>query len=150
MSGSGYTFILAKWQRDARDICSVREQVLRELAASDFPPIDASTDECAYHVLVYDAAERAVGVARMQADGRIDYVAVLRPWRGTTVGAALLTYLVHIAQARRLMSVWTYAPEQVRRFFERNGFEPESGSPDLLNRYVRTVRREAPKTVAVH
>ena len=95
---SGYTFILATWRNDAADIRAVREQVWEEAYGGEWPQGDLLGEERAFHVLAYDAAGRAVGVARMQADGRIDYVAVRKPWRGVTVGGALLAYLVHIAR----------------------------------------------------
>lgn len=119
---SGYTFILATWRNDAADIRAVREQVWEEAYGGEWPQGDLLGEERAFHVLAYDAAGRAVGVARMQADGRIDYVAVRKPWRGVTVGGALLAYLVHIAQARRLENVWSIVPSSVQKFFAKNLF----------------------------
>lgn len=119
---SGYTFILATWRNDAADIRAVREQVWEEVYSGERSPGDGSGEELAFHVLAYDAAGRAVGAARMQEDGRIDYVLVRKPWRGDTVGGALLAYLVHIAQARRLENVWSIVPPSVQRFFAKNLF----------------------------
>jgi GNAT superfamily N-acetyltransferase len=136
---SGYTFILAKWRNDAEDICAVREQVLGEAFGGRWEYGDAESEERAFHVLVYDSAGRAVGAARMQPDGCIDYVAVRRPWRGVTLGGALLSYLVHIAQARRLDSVWSVVPASAQTFFKRNHFVATGSEGDAGRKWVRRV-----------
>ncbi len=124
MSISGYTFVLAEWSSDRRQIVFLREQVfVRELRQR--PALGAEeNDERAYHVLVYDSGGRAVGAGRMQPDGGVDYVVVLKPWCGNTVGGALLTYLVHIAHALWLDSAWSIVPVSTQGFFQRNGFVP--------------------------
>jgi GNAT superfamily N-acetyltransferase len=135
MGESGYTFIVANWRNDAQDIRAVREQVLLE-AGGAWEFGEPATEERAFHVLAYDAAGRAVGVARMQENGCIDYVAVRRPWRGVTVGGALLAYLIHIAQVKRLASVWAFVPPAVRGFFQKSGFAPAGDGGQRLVRAV--------------
>lgn len=122
MSGSGYTFILGNWRSDAAVIRAVREPVL--IAELGMRPelLELPDDSEAFHVLVFDSGGRAVGAARMRRDGQIDYVAVLRPWRGRTVGGALLSYLHHIAFTRGIQHIWAMSPESARRFFEKNRF----------------------------
>ncbi len=122
MTASGYTFLLANWRNDADSIRAVREQVLREELGLDWLFGDEAAEADAFHVLACDAAGRDVGVARMQRDGRIDYIAVLRPWRRVTVGGAILSYLVHIAQAQDIPAVWSEVPAAAERFFTKNGF----------------------------
>lgn len=151
MGGSGYTFILGNWRTDAATIRAVREPVLiAELGlAPEF--LDMDDENEAFHVLVYDFGSRPVGVARMQRDGRIDYVVVLRPWRGRTVGGALLTYLHHIAFARGIDHIWGMVPESAQRFFEKNRFVAADEIPDGAEpgrrKFVRAVSkpgRQAP------
>jgi GNAT superfamily N-acetyltransferase len=142
MTNSGYTFILANWRNDADDIRSVREAVLRGDHGGNWNFADALADEQAFHVLAYDSAGRAVGAARMQPDGRIDYLAVHKPWRGVTVGGALLMYLLHIARKRQLGRVWAVVPAHARKFFEKNRFVSMPGNADGNrgdSRWVREV-----------
>lgn len=142
MTASGYTFLLANWRRDADSIRAVREQVLRDELGFDWPFGDEAAEADAFHVLACDAAGRDVGVARMQRDGRIDYIAVRRPWRRATVGGAILSYLVHIAQAQNIPAVWSDVPAATEPFFARNGFiGTDSGvSPGAAGRrLLRTV-----------
>lgn len=124
MANSGYSFFLASWRNDADDIRAVREPVLQESFGGSWEHDDPVSEEQFYHVLAYDAVGRAVGAARMQPDGYIDYVVVLKPWRGVTVGSALLAFLMHIARNRNLEQVWCDVPESAQRFFARNGFTP--------------------------
>lgn len=122
MTGSGYTFLLASWRNDADSIRAVREQVLRDELGLEWRFGDETAEADAFHILACDAAGRGVGVARMQRDGRIDYIVVLRPWRRVTVGGAILAYLVHVAQAQNIPTVWSDVPAAAERFFTRNGF----------------------------
>jgi GNAT superfamily N-acetyltransferase len=139
---SGYTFIFGKWDRDADDIRLVRDQVFREELGFGEGFIDERGDSGAIHVLVYEGGGgRAVGAARMQADGLIDYVAVLRPWRGNTVGGAIVSYLAHIAQVKNMETLWSEVTGDSLAFFRKNGFNEtgvESGRGDT--RRLRVVR----------
>ncbi len=154
MTSSGYTFILGTWGSDAADIRQVREQVLVSEMGLSRELLELANESQALHVLVYDSGGRVVGAARMQPDGRIDYVAVLRPWRGWTVGGALLGYLHHIAWVRQLEKIWSVVPESARRFFEKNRFLPADEAPPADGfpgqRYTRMVRRPGSESVALH
>jgi len=154
MSTSGYTFILGNWRNDAATIRAVREQVLIAEMGLAREPLDAADENGAFHVVVYDSGGRAVGAARMQPDGRIDYVVVLRPWRGRTVGGALLAYLHHIAHARGIEHIWAVAPESAQRFFGKNRFvasaETRSDSGEREQKYTRAVSKPGRQLPPVH
>jgi len=128
MHTSGYTFILASWKQDSEQIASVRDQVLLHELGIDTNKLDLLENEAGYHVLVFDAGGRAVGVARLLENGRISYIAVLRPWRGKTVGRALLLYLNHIAYVKKLQQIWIEEPLHSTNFFLKNKFIPFSNS----------------------
>jgi len=146
---SGYTFTLANWQRDAVDIRQVRDQVLVTELGQSREALEENDAPQVFHVLVYDSGGRAVGAARMQRDGRVDYVAVLRPWRGRTVGGALISYLHHIAYAQRIDHLWSIVPDSATRFFERNRFSPSvEAMPQGTRKYVRVVMRPGTSTAA--
>lgn len=148
MAASGYTFIFSKWERDQDDIRAVRDQVFRDEMGLGGEFIDEAQDEDAIHVLVYEAGGRAVGTARMRSDGLVDYVAVLRPWRGNTVGGAILTYLAHIAEVKHMSSLWSEATSESVGFFRKNGFHEtdlETGRGDHhFRRMVRPIADSSP------
>ena len=77
------------------------------------------------HVLALTADGSAVGTGRLLPDGHIGRMAVLRPWRGRGVGAALLTELLRIAQAAGLEDLALNAQTHAIAFYARFGFEPE-------------------------
>jgi GNAT superfamily N-acetyltransferase len=147
MGASGYSFFLASWPRDRGDIQLAREQGL--------PPewlptlVSEEADRGAWHVTAYDGAGRLVGAGRMQPDGRVDYVTVLRPWRYATVGGALLAYLLHIAEVRRMEAVYCEPPDEARRFFGKNGFVATADAPGPL-RLVRVIRPGMWRKPATH
>jgi len=154
MSTSGYTFILGNWRNDAATIRALREQVLIVEMGLAREPLDAADESGAFHVVVYDGGGRAVGAARMQPDGRIDYVVVLRPWRGRTVGGALLAYLHHIACARGIEHIWAVVPESAQRFFGKNRFVASAGSGSNSEmrgqKFTRAVAQSGHRPPPVH
>lgn len=82
-------------------------------------------DETCVHVLARDDKDRAIGTARMTADGHIGRMAVLRAWRNRGVGSAMLTALITIARARQLPWVQLDAQTQALDFYLRHQFEPQ-------------------------
>jgi GNAT superfamily N-acetyltransferase len=153
VASSGYTFIFGKWERDAEDIRAVREQVFRDELGFGEGFIDEDRDDGAIHVLVYEGGGRPVGVARMQTDGLIDYVAVLRPWRGKTVGGAIVSYLAHIAQVKHMETLWSEVTGDSLAFFRKNGFSEtgmETGRHDTHRRRMVRPIGDATGPVRVH
>lgn len=153
MNTSGYTFVLGNWRNDAAIIRALREPVLMDELDMPAELLELPDEDAACHILVYDSGGRAVGTARMRADGRIDYVVVLRPWRGRTVGGAMLSYLHHIAFVRGLGQMWGMVPESARRFFEKNRFVAAADLADRADagrrKFVRAVSRPG-EQISVH
>ena len=116
---------LADW-RDARDLLMrVRTEVfIREQAVPPELELDGRDAACA-HVLARDAAGAPIGAGRLLPDGQIGRMAVLPAWRGTGVGAAMLTALVEEARRRGVREVHLHAQTRARRFYERHGFRAE-------------------------
>src|SRR6185295_7398022 len=69
-------------------------------------------DKDCIHAVAYDDAGKAIGTARMQADGQIGRMAVVKEWRRRGVGAALLEGLLDEARKRSLADVRLLAPVQ--------------------------------------
>jgi len=154
MSTSGYTFVLGNWRNDAAAIRTVREQVLIAEMGLTREQLDVADENGAFHVVAYDSGGRSIGAARMQRDGRIDYVVVLRPWRGRTVGGALLAYLHHVAYARGIKHIWAVVPESAHRFFGKNRFvasaETGSNTEKREQKYTRAVSKPGRQPPPVH
>ena len=109
---------------------ALAEQPIRNIRATVFileqaVPEDSEWDgldpRCA-HVLAWNDAGEAVGTARMQANGTIGRMAVLKDWRGRGVGRALLHALLDLATKRGLPRVTLSAQTHALGFYERAGF----------------------------
>jgi predicted GNAT family N-acyltransferase len=112
---------LAPWsaaQNEARRIrfaVFVEEQrVPAELELDDM-------DEPSVHALAFEGNE-AVGTARLLPDGHIGRMAVMKPWRGRGVGAALLRRLVDAARERGDREVLLSAQVHALGFYRAQGF----------------------------
>jgi N-acetylglutamate synthase-like GNAT family acetyltransferase len=150
MNQSGYTFILARWDKEQALLSDIQQQ----LFADDVITISNELAKDAFHILVFDGGGRTVGTARMQPDGKIEYVGVLRPWRGNTVGTAVMTYLRHIGETTRLENLWAMVPEEVVPFFEKNGYKMTEDTDEshdvLLYRMVKPLVASRQDSAALH
>jgi len=88
--------------------------------------IDASDPRCR-HVLARDGGGRPIGTARLDPEGKIGRMAVLRDWRARGVGSALLHALLRIAREDGLDRVSLHAQAGAIGFYRRHGFAPVGG-----------------------
>ena len=103
--------------RRIRELVFVREQgVPLELELDDQDP------RCD-HALAYAADGSAVGTGRLLPDGHIGRMAVLKEWRGKSVGALLLQALMEQARQRRHARVRLNAQTYAAGFYRHYGFE---------------------------
>ena len=75
--------------------------------------------------MVITADGTAVGTGRLLPDGRIGRMAVLKGWRGSGAGSAVLAELLRMAQAAGFRSVVLNAQTHAIGFYARFGFQPE-------------------------
>jgi len=73
-------------------------------------------------VLARDRSGCAIGTARLTPEGRIGRMAVLRDWRGSGVGSALLHALLRIAREEGRDGVALNAQVEAIPFYARHGF----------------------------
>jgi predicted GNAT family N-acyltransferase len=78
-------------------------------------------DEKSVHVIARERG-RAIGTGRLLPDGHIGRMAVVRDSRGKGVGAAMLTRLIEIAQARGDKAVVLSAQIHALEFYRKHGF----------------------------
>jgi predicted GNAT family N-acyltransferase len=127
MSNSNKSFHVDRvnWQDTEQELRLIREFVF---IGEQNVPVELEwdgKDEACVHVLARDDKGRAIGTARMTADGHIGRMAVLRAWRNRGVGSAMLTALITIARARQLPWVQLDAQTQALDFYLRHQFEPQ-------------------------
>lgn len=113
---------LVDWVDAEPLIRPVRETVfIHEQAVPEELEWDGLDPQCA-HVLAWNDQGDAIGTARMQPNGTIGRMAVLKDWRGRGAGRALLEALLDCAVRQGLTRVTLSAQTHAIGFYERAGF----------------------------
>ena len=114
---------LTDWTTTGSAIRAIRETVfIHEQGVPVELEWDGLDSACA-HVLAWNNRGEAIGTARMQQNGTIGRMAVLKDWRGRGVGRALLQTLLDLATRRGLSRVTLSAQIHALGFYERAGFD---------------------------
>lgn len=122
---SPFTVRAADWVADGLVLRAIRTEVFIQEQQVPAQLEWDSDDEQARHVVVMAADGTAVGTGRLLPDGRIGRMAVLKAWRGSGAGSAVLAELLRMAQAAGFRSVVLNAQTQAIGFYARFGFRPE-------------------------
>jgi predicted GNAT family N-acyltransferase len=113
---------LVDWLEAEPVIRAIREAVfISEQAVPEELEWDGLDPLCT-HALVWNDLGDAIGTARMQAEGTIGRMAVLKDWRSRGAGRALLQTLLELATRQGLSRVTLAAQLHVLGFYERAGF----------------------------
>lgn len=110
-----YAAAAAELHRVRAAVFVVEQQVPAELET------DALDAQCR-HVVARDPRGQAIGTGRLDAQGRIGRMAVLRDWRGAGVGAAMLQALLREARAQGCTAATLHAQVAAQAFYARHGF----------------------------
>ena len=114
---------LVSWQSHRDELLSVRQEVF---VVEQKVPAEEEVDELdpvAVHFLATDSDGRAVGTARVLADGHIGRVAVLKSERGQGIGRALTEAATEYLKVQRFESAKLNSQLAVTEFYEKLGFE---------------------------
>jgi len=77
------------------------------------------------HVIATDNRRNPIGTGRMQPDGRIGRLAVLKSWRNRGIGGRMLEALVKAACSLDKDEVYLHAQLPAVPFYQKRGFEKE-------------------------
>jgi len=114
----------AQWPRDRHAIRALRTAVfVEEQNVAPELEWDGLDNECD-HVLICDADGSAVATGRIQANGKIGRMAVLKARRRQGLGGAVLAALLKIAEERGLRQVYLHAQTHALDFYLAQGFAP--------------------------
>lgn len=113
---------LADWREAVGAATRIRTTVF---VAEQSVPADLEMDgrdgDCV-HALAETAVGEAIGTGRLMPDGRIGRMAVLAPWRGRGVGAAILVALKEEARRRGFPGTYLHAQTHAKDFYARHGY----------------------------
>lgn len=136
---------LGKSERDIRlvreAVFAQEQKVARQLDWDGLDPL-------CIHVVASDDSGAPIGTGRMQPDGKIGRMAVLKCWRGHGVGRKMLEALLEAARIQGLAQVHLHAQVHAVPFYERSGFHRAGGEfMEAGIRHVnmtRTIQPSAP------
>ncbi|HIF18424.1 MAG TPA: GNAT family N-acetyltransferase [Cycloclasticus sp.] len=83
--------------------------------------LDAN-DENNWHFIVLNAQNTAIATARLNTQGKLGRMAVLKPHRRTGAGQLLVTSICDHAKNQGMLSVTCHAQMSATVFYERVGF----------------------------
>ena len=119
----GWRIVDADWSRDEQAIRRIRHDVfVDEQGIPENLEWDGRDATCR-HVLALTGTDDVVATGRLQDDGRIGRMAVLREWRGRGVGTALLERLQQKAVESGMPCVYVHAQAEAAGFYSRAGFQ---------------------------
>ncbi len=118
-----YTVREASWEQEGARLRAIRLDVfVSEQGVPEALEWDCLDPTCR-HVVAESATGEAIGTGRLLGDGRIGRMAVVRSWRRTGVGSALLAQLIAMARERGDRLIALHAQSYVVDFYRRAGFE---------------------------
>ncbi len=115
----------AQWPQDADLVRAVRQQVFVIEQGID-PALEWTGDDDDFLcVLALDADQKPIGTGRIKvesATATIGRMAVLKPFRGAGVGAAILNRLIEIGKAEGANKFELSAQVSAIAFYQKHGF----------------------------
>jgi predicted GNAT family N-acyltransferase len=140
---------IASYGESERQIRAVRDAVFgREQKVPREIDWDGNDPRCV-QVVATDDGGLPIGAGRMQPDGRIGRLAVLKRRRGQGVGRKMLEALIESARRQGFHQVHVHAQVQAIPFYEKSGFRKVGA--EFLEAGIRHVHmtrsiRPAPRT----
>lgn len=114
--------IICNFDEYEEEIISIRETVfVKEQSVPKELELDGIDNEC-IHVLIKDD-KKFIATGRIQKDGHIGRVAVLKEYRGKGLGKEVINSLIAWAKEHSLHQVYLGAQLQAVDFYKRIGFK---------------------------
>lgn len=79
-------------------------------------------DEHAIHLLAFDEAQAPIACARILKKGRVGRMAVLKSYRGTGLGRALLNKAIEVCRRLNMPKICISSQTHAIKFYENAGF----------------------------
>lgn len=79
-------------------------------------------DAVAIHLLALDAKNQLIGCARILKHGRVGRMAVVKSWRGSGLGKALLEKAIEVCRRLNMPKINISSQTHAIQFYEKAGF----------------------------
>ena len=111
------------WSEDKSALGSIRKKVfIEEQKVPEELEWDEYDEQC-IHILVTDDQNKPIATGRIKPDGHIGRMAVLKEYRNTGIGTAILKELIKSAQDKQLTKVYLHAQTTAISFYQKQGFK---------------------------
>jgi predicted GNAT family N-acyltransferase len=115
---------IVSWSGKQTELTAVRRAVfVEEQNVPESIELDGRDSDC-WHVLACDGSGKAIGTARMDSDGKIGRMAVLREYRGRGVGRKILEAMMEYGRSHGMADFHLSAQIDAVDFYKKMGFEP--------------------------
>jgi len=122
-----FTVSIVSWSDRQAELTSVRRAVfIEEQNVPESIELDDRDPHCR-HVLACDKSGTPVGTARIDANGKIGRMAVLREYRGLGVGREMLRVMIDYGRANGMTDFHLSSQVSAVGFYEKMGFEAYGG-----------------------
>jgi predicted GNAT family N-acyltransferase len=118
---------IVSWSDKQSELASVRRAVFIE--EQNVPErIEQDGKDSTYcHVLASDKEGKPIGTARMDKNGKIGRMAVLRDYRGRGIGRQMLQVIMDRGRSNGITHFHVSAQIGALEFYQKMGFEPYGG-----------------------
>jgi predicted GNAT family N-acyltransferase len=121
---SDITTLIVCWSERQSELMSIRRAVfIEEQNVPESIELDGRDSDCR-HVMVCDRDGKPIGTARMDKDGKIGRMAVLREYRCQGVGRRMLQAIMDWGRSRGITDFHLSAQIGAVGFYRKMGFEP--------------------------
>lgn len=119
---TSFTTRPASWEHDANAIMQIRNEVFVQEQNVPVSIESDAFDPLAWYALSELADGTPIACARLQPDGKVTRIAVLKPWRRKGVARDMIKLILHIAELNQLQSLYLHAQLSASKLYEEFGF----------------------------
>ncbi len=117
-----FTVRIASWDKDSTALMRIRNEVFVQ---EQNVPIELESDEydsSSWYVLTESHEKRPIACARLQPNGKVTRIAVLKPWRRLGIARAMLQQILDLARKQDLNTLYLHAQLSAITLYEEFGF----------------------------
>ena len=121
-SQTNFSVRSASWQEDKEQLMRIRHQVF---VLEQQVPIELesdSYDQSSWYVLAESSDAEPIACARLQKNGKVTRIAVLKNWRRQGVARAMLTRLIETAAQHQIEPLYLHAQLSAISLYLEFGF----------------------------
>ena len=122
MENRQFTTRQATWEHDATALMQIRNEVFVQEQRVPAAIESDEYDPLSWYVLAESNEGTAVACARLQPNGKVTRIAVLKAWRRQGIAREMLKHILTIANHNNLQSLYLHAQLSASELYKEFGF----------------------------